>query len=117
MKTCDKFIAWNESRLEWFKKNVEPLLVDYKVEYREGETGDFGSIIQVDFESPKSGGFIDFWGEGWLEIDYYDYTKKKVIINILFDPDDELPGERDAAFRKLLELLLPENTPVVDIPE
>lgn len=52
MKTCDKFIAWNESRLEWFKKNVEPLLVDYKVEYREGETGDFGSIIRVDIESP-----------------------------------------------------------------
>ena len=37
--------------LEWFKKEVAPLLVDYEIEYRYYNQGDFGSLNQIIFDS------------------------------------------------------------------
>ena len=41
--------------LEWFKKEVAPLLVDYETEYRYYNQGDFSSLNQIVFESLKNG--------------------------------------------------------------
>ena len=41
--------------LEWFKKEVAPLLVDYEIEYRYYNQGDFSSLNQIVFESLKNG--------------------------------------------------------------
>lgn len=41
--------------LEWFKKEVAPLLVDYEIEYRYYNQDDFSSLNQIVFESLKNG--------------------------------------------------------------
>jgi len=89
--------------IEWFKKVLTPILNNYEIKYRSYEEGDFGSLNQVIFESPKKGGGIDFWGLGWLGIDVYDYEKNEQLLNILLEPHQEL--EKEKTFDNLQELL------------
>ena len=55
-----------EKTLEWFKKEVSPDLLNYKITYRNYKNGDFGDLDQIIIESKILGGGIDFWSSGWL---------------------------------------------------
>ena len=78
-----------EKTLEWFKKEVSPDLLNYKITYRSYKNGDFGDLDQVIIESKILGGGIYFWSSGWLEIDLYDYEKEELLINVLLEPTEE----------------------------
>ena len=78
-----------EKTLEWFKKEVSPDLLNYKITYRNYKNGDFGDLDQIIIESKSLGGGIDFWSSGWLEIDLYDYEKEELLINVLLEPTEE----------------------------
>ena len=78
-----------EKTLEWFKKEVSPDLLNYKITYRNYKNGDFGDLDQIIIESEILGGGIDFWSSGWLGIDLYDYEKEELLINVLLEPTEE----------------------------
>ena len=78
-----------EKTLEWFKKEVSPDLLNYKITYRSYKNGDFGDLDQIIIESKSLGGGIDFWSSGRLGIELYDYEKEKQIINVLLEPTEE----------------------------
>ena len=90
-----------EKTLEWFKKEVSPDLLNYKITYRNYENGDFGDLDQIIIESKILGGGIDFWSSGWLEIDLYDYEKEELLINVLLEPTEEYENH----LKKLIETL------------
>ena len=89
--------------IEWFKNQIAPTLVNYELQYRFYNEGDFGSLNQVIIESPQRGGGIDFWGSGWLGIDIFDYEKGESLQNILLEPHQI--KEKEMACEKLLLLL------------
>jgi hypothetical protein len=68
-----------EKTLEWFKKEVSPDLLNYKITYRSYKNGDFGDLDQVIIESKILEGGIYFWSSGWLGIDLYDYEKEELL--------------------------------------
>ena len=78
-----------EKTLEWFKKEVSPDLLNYKITYWNYKNGDFGDLDQIIIESKILGGGIYFWSSGWLEIDLYDYEKEELLINVLLEPTEE----------------------------
>jgi hypothetical protein len=86
--------------IAWFKKEVEPNLSSYEVNYRYFEKGDFGSLSQVSFEREDIGGQIDYWGLGWLGIYLYDGNNDVVLINILLAPEET--GKSDEWINKLV---------------
>nr|WP_157247369.1 hypothetical protein [Pedobacter panaciterrae] len=47
--------------IDWFKEEIAPVLLGYEITYSYFEDGDFDSLNQVEFNSPKLGGNIDFW--------------------------------------------------------
>ncbi len=51
--------------IEWFKKELAPNLKAYELIFKFFEQEDLGSLDQVEFNSEKVGGNIDFWGLGW----------------------------------------------------
>jgi hypothetical protein len=89
--------------IEWFKTTVAPKLTAYELKYKFFEEGDFGSLNQVEFNSKKVGGNIDFWGLGWIGVFVWDYEKEEQLINLLIEPSQE--EEKIAAFTKLQSLL------------
>lgn len=95
----------------WFKKVVAPVLKDYEINYKFFEEGDFGSLNQVEFNSEKIGGNIDFWGLGWLGIFVWDYQKEEQLFNVLLEPHQEKNKEK--ALEELQRLL--EYPPAIKI--
>jgi hypothetical protein len=89
--------------LEWFKKEVSPNLKGYELNYRFFIEGDFGSLNQVEFNSKKIGGNIDFWGLGWLGIFVWSYEKDEQVLNVLLEPHQK--EQKEKAFEELRELL------------
>lgn len=89
--------------IEWFKKVIAPTLEGYEITYRFYEEGDFGSLNQIIFNSPKRGGGIDFWGLGWLGVDLFDYETEEKLLNVLLEPHQE--KEKNDAFKQLEKLL------------
>lgn len=93
------------SDINWFKKNIAPKLFakGYDVQYKFFEEGDFGSLNQVIFNSPQKGGGIDFWGNGWLGVEIYDYPKNISLVNVLLD--DTQDKEKEDVYKILQQLL------------
>jgi hypothetical protein len=89
--------------LNWFKNEMSPNLKEYELVYKFFKKGDFGSLNQVEFNSKKIGGNIDFWGLGWLGIFVWNYETEEEVLNILLEPHQE--AEKEKAFDKLQELL------------
>lgn len=87
----------------WFKTNMEPILKKYEIHYRDYKDGDFGNLSQVEFNSKKKGGNIDFWSLGWLGIFIWNYEEEEEIINVLLSPDQE--EEKIKIFEKLKTIL------------
>ena len=89
--------------IAWFKKSVEPLLKGYEIDYRDFDKGDFGSLSQVEFNSKKIGGNVDFWGLGWLGIFVWSYETDEQLINTLIESGKEV--EKEKALIELLQIL------------
>ncbi|HZY39061.1 MAG TPA: hypothetical protein VFE53_20535 [Mucilaginibacter sp.] len=89
--------------IEWFKAKFAPKLKGYELDYKFFSEGDFGSLNQVEFNSRKIGGNIDFWGLGWLGVFVWDYEKEEQLLNLLIEPSQE--EQKIAAFNKLQGLL------------
>jgi hypothetical protein len=89
---------------EWFTKEVAPNLHEYKLDYKFFHAGDFGSLNQVEFNSDRLGGNVDFWELGWLGIFVWDYEGEKEVFNVLIQPHQE--SEKGNAFKHLQEILL-----------
>ncbi|MCJ8292750.1 MAG: hypothetical protein HRT58_22645 [Crocinitomicaceae bacterium] len=89
--------------ITWFKKEVEPLLKGYSVEYKFFENGDFGDLNQVEFNSKERGGEIDFWSSGWLGVHLVDYKEECVLLNTLLKPNQY--EEKDGILNELIGLL------------
>lgn len=89
--------------LEWFKKEFIFYLKGFEIKYKFYERGDFGSLDQVEFNSYKQGGEIDFWSTGCLGIHFVDYEKGVELMNVLLMPNQEV--EKEIAFQQLKELL------------
>ena len=92
--------------LEWVKKDLIPLLVDYDIECDYFSEGDLGSLHAVTFESPKRGGYIHFWGLGWFVVNVYDYEKDEDVLNVLLE-DNERDGQAEL-LERLKKILLPD---------
>ena len=89
--------------IEWFKKEISPNLGEYELEYKFFEEGDFGSLNQVEFNSKKIGGNIDFWGLGWLGVFVWNYEKEEEILNVFLEPHQS--EEKEKLFERLKKLL------------
>lgn len=72
--------------ISWFKEIIAPDLGKYEVKYKIFQNGDFGDLDQVEFNSEKIGGEIDFWSTGWLGIHLVDYIKGEELLNVLLEP-------------------------------
>jgi len=89
--------------IEYFKKNLTSKLIGYELNYKFFEEGDLGSLNQVEFNSSKIAGNIDFWGQGWVGVFVWDYEEDEQLLNVLIEPDHD--KEVDDIFVKLNELL------------
>lgn len=92
--------------INYFKKYIEPKLINYHLKYSFYLDGDFGDINRVEIESDQKIGGIDFWRLGWLSIDIYDLIVDKQIMNILLEPKEV--EEQQKALDEFLRLLLNE---------
>lgn len=88
----------------WFKDKIEPKMEGFEIGYRYWADGDFGSLDQVEFNSKKIGGSIDFWGLGWLGIFLWDYEKEEEIINVLLEQHEK--EEHKEALKNLMQYLI-----------
>ena len=86
-----------------FKNEFEPYLRGYDVEHRFFEEGDFGSLNQIEFNSQKKGGEVEFWSRGVLYVHFVNYENGDELINILLMPEQD--GEKEIIFQRLKELL------------
>jgi len=93
--------------INWFKEEVESSLKDYEIKYKFFEKGDFGLLHQVEFNSDKRGGEIDFWSTGWLSVHLVDYIKGEELINVFLKPSQDV--EKEEVFQRLLFLLNEKN--------
>jgi hypothetical protein len=89
--------------MEWFKAELAPKLEGYELSYKFFDEGDFGSLNQVEFNSKKVGGNIDFWGLGWLGVFVWSYETEEQLLNVLLEPHQN--EEKEKAFKELKELL------------
>jgi len=89
--------------IQWFKKNIEPQLNEYILNYRFFEDGDLGSLSEVEIDSNRFGCAVDFWGKGWLGIFIWDNEKKEELLNILIEPTDK--NKKLVYLNKMLQIL------------
>ncbi len=89
--------------VDWFKVEIAPYLKEFEIKYKFFENGDFGDLNQVEFNSQRTGGEIDFWSSGWLGIHFVDYIKGEELLNAFLEPHQE--QEKENAFKRLQELL------------
>lgn len=75
--------------INFFKKEIEPILVGYSFQYSSFSDGDLGDLERAEFEGHNKIGTVDFWSKGWVGIDIYDLTVDKQLLNVLLGPEDE----------------------------
>ena len=75
--------------INFFKKEIEPILVGYDFQYGSFPDGDFGDLERVEFEGHNKVGTIDVWSKGWISIDIYDLILDDQLLNLLLGPDEE----------------------------
>ncbi|GAA5107833.1 hypothetical protein GCM10023211_09360 [Orbus sasakiae] len=93
--------------MNYIKNNVSPKLTNYKLTYSSYPSGDFGSLERVVVEGRNKMGGIDVWSKGWLDINIYDLTLDKEVMNILLEPSET--QEQEIAIAKFLGILLSEK--------
>jgi len=75
--------------INFFKKEIQPILEGYNFQYSSFPNGDFGDLERVEFEGHNKIGTVDFWSKGWISIDIYDLILDDQLINLLLGPDEE----------------------------
>ena len=93
----------NKYNLSWFKDNILNLFHNYEIKYKYFKKGDFGSLNQVEFNSDKIGGNIDFWSFGWLGIFIWDYENDVELLNVLFEPSEN--EKKEEAIKKFINII------------
>ncbi|MBK5073440.1 hypothetical protein I2492_10900 [Budviciaceae bacterium CWB-B4] len=93
--------------IHFFKKNISPKLTNYTLKYSSYPNGDFGDLERVEVQGENKIGGIDFWSQGWIDIDIYDLTLDEQLINVLLDPNEMEAQEK--AIYKFLKILLDEK--------
>lgn len=76
--------------MENLKNCLLRLLSDYEIIIKEYPEGDFGSLLQIEFNNQYKGGNFDIWDSGRLGIFVWDYKNKIELINILLEPNYNL---------------------------
>lgn len=89
--------------IEWFRKEVAPNLTGYELSYRYFKEGDFGALSQVEFNSTRIGGNVDFWGLGWLGVFVWSFEKEETMMNVLLQTHQN--EEKEKALEQLQVLL------------
>jgi hypothetical protein len=90
-------------KIEWFKGQLAGAFRNYELKYKSFSEGDFGALDQVEFNTEKRGGIIDFWSMRWLGIFLYNYVEEKVLLNTFLEPHQHEAHEK--AICKLMELI------------
>jgi len=93
--------------LEWFENIFASKLQILQTEKSFFKDGQFGDLERIEFENDKKFGTIEFWSQGWINMDIYDCNIDDQIFNILLSPD-----EKDMMVSKVeefIELLLKKN--------
>lgn len=93
--------------IRYFKKYIEPKLINYKLIYDSFPNGDFGALERVSIEGNDKIGSVNFWSQGWLGIDIYDLVLDELIMNVLLEPKEL--KEQEIAINKFLGILLNEK--------
>lgn len=75
--------------INFFKKEIQPILEGYNFQYSSFPNGDFGDLERVEFEGHNKIGTVDFWSKGWISIDIYDLILDDQLMNLLLGPDEE----------------------------
>lgn len=88
----------------WFKENVAPKMTNFNIQYRLFPNGDFGALDEVNFESEKFSGTINYWGNGFLGLTLFDNIIDDTVINVLIDSNIE--DEKMTAIENLLNHVL-----------
>lgn len=87
--------------IDFFKREIEPMLGDYSFKYSSFPDGDLGSLERVELEGNQKIGTIDFWSKGFIGIDIYNIKLDDQQFNLLLGPDDE-PSEAIATLMSIL---------------
>lgn len=82
-----------QTDIDFFEKELAPLLESFNLEYHTYTEGDFGNLEQVVFDTLILGGNFDFWGNGWLGVFIYDYVTDLIIFNKMFDSKEQHKNE------------------------
>ena len=83
----------NRKILNCFKEKLEPKMKNFEIIFKDFKNGDFGELLQIEFNSTKIGGNIDLWSKGWLGIFLWDFENDEEIMNILNEPNEEKSKE------------------------
>jgi len=86
--------------LKWFEEKFSSKLQNLQTEKSSFKDGQFGDLERIEFESEKKFGTIEFWSQGWINMDIYDCNIDDQIFNILLSPD-----EKDTMISKIEEFI------------
>ncbi|WP_072166393.1 hypothetical protein [Erwinia sp. Leaf53] len=87
-----------------FKSDIAPKLGSYILTYSSYPNGDFGSLERVEFSGNNLIGTLDFWSQGWLDINVYDCQQDEGLINRYYKPENIV--EQEEALRSLCKILV-----------
>lgn len=88
---------------DWFQKNIMSQLIAFEVIEKQFPDGDFGNLDQLEFNSEKIQGNVDFWSKGWIGILVWDDVSKKELLNVLWEPHET--EQIIESFNKLKDIL------------
>lgn len=86
-----------------FNENIRPLLKKYSFEYSSFANGDFGNLERIEIKGCNKVGTVEFWSDGWIDLDVYDCSLDDQVINILLSPKEKDLAEQ--LFSRLLDAL------------
>lgn len=90
------------SGLAWFESKVRPILADnFEIKYINEKNGDLGDLSGVQFNSNKMGGYIYFWGTGYVSYQLVNYEKE---LELVEDTTEEILSQPyDKIFQSLID--------------
>lgn len=74
---------------DWFKKNITSNLTKFNVIEKNFLKGDFGDLDQIEFNSDRISGNIDFWSKGWVGVFVWSNICEMELLNILSEPHEK----------------------------
>ena len=89
--------------IKWFKQELKHLFKQYEIEYRHFPEGDFGELQEVVFENKFKVGAIQFWSMDYLVIQLFDYQNQEMLINIIFEPNQD--AQKEKGLQNLVSLI------------